>query len=524
MASPPPPDKPQPDRADPPSRRPAARNLTADGRLKTGKLAGLSMNGAIWVLSWPILVESLLNSLVGFVDTRLASGLGMAETDAIGAASYIQWFFGLTIMALGIGATAMIARAVGKGRLAVANAAVGQMLVLQVIAGSFVAFGAIMMAPVVASLMSLEGQGREAFIAYLRITSLGIPITGVLFGGIACVRGAGDSKGPLLVMMLVNAINVVLSFVLSGVDISRTTFDEAGVPVTTTIIRNPFTFELGITGIALGTIGAQLVGAAAIIWLLRRGVGGVRLRTRRLKLHMHTSRRLVRLGLPNFLETLGMWSGNFLVVLMVGAVGSGALGAHIIAIRAEAFSFLPGFAMGMAAASLAGQFLGAGSPELARKAVWRCAMVAVVLMGLIGVVFITLPRLVVSIFSEQPEHLITAPPLLVICGVVQVPFALAIVFRQAMRGAGDVRMALLLTTITTYLVRLPACFLLSGVDLTFTIQTAPGEVQRFTIIDSPFFDEPSLTRLWIAMCGELVIRAMLFSWRYFQGGWTRQKV
>ena len=507
-----------------PPAKPVARGLTPDGRLKSGKLRGLSMNRAIWVLSWPILVESLLSSLVGFVDTRLASGLGVAQTDAIGAASYMQWFFGLTIMALGIGATAMISRAVGRGRFAVANAAVGQTLVLQVIAGSFVAVGTILIAPFIASMLSLSGEARDAFLAYLNITALGIPVMGVLFGGISCLRGAGDSIGPLLIMLIVNLVNVVLSFILSGVDISRAALDEQGNAITTTIIANPFTFDMGITGIALGTIGAQLVGAFCIVWLLGRGVGGVKLRAKRLRLHLHTSRRLVRLGLPNFFETLAMWTGNFLVVLMVGAVGSGSLGAHIVAIRAEAFSFLPGFAMGIAAAALAGQFLGAGSPEHARRAVGRCAIVAVTLMGTIGIVFMLAPVFVTSIFSEQPEHLRSTPPLLVICGAVQIPFALAIVFRQAMRGAGDVRMALLLTTITTYLVRLPAAFLLSGVDIAFTTEIAPGETQRVVLLESPFFDEPSLTRLWLAMCGEICIRAMVFSWRYFQGGWTRQKV
>ena len=69
-----------------PARR--ALGLTADGRLKAGRLAGLTMGGAIWVLSWPVMVESFLNSLVGLTDTVLAAGIDEATTDAVGVATH----------------------------------------------------------------------------------------------------------------------------------------------------------------------------------------------------------------------------------------------------------------------------------------------------------------------------------------------------------------------------------------------------------------------------------------------------
>ncbi|TVS08344.1 MAG: MATE family efflux transporter [Phycisphaerales bacterium] len=509
-------------RIPPPPGRMRPGGLTEDGRLRNGRLAGKTMNGAILILSWPILIESLLSSLVGFVDTRLASGLGVGETDAIGAASYITWFFGLTVMALGIGATAVISRAVGRGRLAVANAAVGQTILLQIATGILVAACVIALAPSVASVMNLTGDARRAFVSYLSIVATGIPLMGVLYGSIACVRGAGDSIRPLLVMIVVNIVNITASFALSGVDIAATRFED-GEPVTKILIANPFPTELGVVGIALGTIIAHFVGMVLMIGVLINGVGGVRLIGRRLKLHTHTARRLVRLGLPNFIETLGLWLGNFAVVLMVGSMGAGALGTHIIAIRAEAFSFLPGFAMGAAAATLVGQYLGAGSVAMARAAVWRCALIACGLMGAFGAAFILFPVAIVSIFSEQPEHLASAPKLLVICGVVQIPFALSIVFRQAMRGAGDVRMAMMLTWATTYGVRLPLAFVFSGADLAFT-RTVDGEFVRTVILVNPFRDEPTLTGLWYALCAELVVRGAVYTARFLQGGWAHKKV
>ncbi len=506
------------------ARGPRARRqgLTADGRLMHGKLAGLSMWGAIAVLSWPILTESFLNSLVGLTDTVLAAGLGEAETDAVGGASYIMWFIGLTIMALGIGATALISRSVGGGRIGVANAALGQTLLLGVGSGVVVAVLVAASAGPLALLMNLSGDAGAAFRNYLYVISLGVPFASVLFCGIACSRGAGDTIGPLWAMVVRNIVNIVVSFALSGVDITRTQLID-GEPVQQVLLANPFGFNLGVLGIAIGTVAGDIVGAAVLMKMAVGGRWGIRLKARWLRPHWLTARRIVRVGWPNFLETLGMWVGNYLIVLMVGSLGAGMLGAHIVAIRIEAFSFLPGFAMGIAAATLAGQYLGAGSEKLARLAVLRCAAIGATVMFLFGLAFMLFPRAIVSLLSSQPAHLEEVPRLLVLCGAVQVPFAIAIVFRQALRGVGDVRAVLALTWVTTYLVRLPLAYALSGVNLKVT-RVVDGEPVTTVLLENPFPFEPSLWGLWLGMCLELIIRGIVFTLRYLQGAWTKKQV
>lgn len=494
--------------------RAGRRSLTPDGRLRTGRLAGLSVNRAIWVLSWPILIESLLNSLVGLTDTVLATQIGEAETDAIGGAAYIGWFIGLIIMAIGVGSTALISRAVGGGRIGVANAGVGQTVLLQAVTGLGVAVLLVLMAEPVAASLNMSERATEAFVEYLRIIAIATPFMALVFGCIACSRGAGDSFRPLGVMVIVNLVNIVSSWVLAGVDISVAATESAPAR---TILANPFGFDMGVRGIAAGTLIAHIVGAGLMLWILISGKTGVQLKRRWLRPHWHTIRRLVRIGLPNFFETFGMWFGNFLVLLMVGWLAmEGLLGAHIVAIRIEAFSFLPGFAMGTAAATLAGQYLGAGSMEMAKRAVFRCTLVGASLMGLMGAAFVLFPRQIVGVFTTQPTHLEVAPDLLVLCGLVQVPFALAIVFRGAMRGAGDVKACMVITWITTYGVRLPFVYLLSGVEVPIPFMDA--------MIPHPLGLEPSLRGVWAGMCLELLIRGLIFSVRFARGKWMFAKV
>lgn len=485
--------------------------LTPDGRFKAGRLAGLTLWPAIWILSWPVIAESFLNSLVGLVDTTLAAGLtdGEAAADAIGGASYIMWFIGLVIMALGVGATALVARSVGKSRLAVARTVVGQTASIAILAGIVVGAFIFAISPAVPPMLNMSEAAADYFNSYMRIIALGTPFASMLFGMTACARGAGDSISPLIAMIVRNIVNIAVSWCASG----AMAFGH----------EPPFSMGMGVAGIAVGTVAGDAAGMLVILAQACSGRWPVRLRLSRMKLHWTTSYRIIRLGIPNFLETLGMWVGNVLVFAFVGLIASqsgtdGLIGAHIIAIRIEAFSFLPGFAMGSAAATLAGQYLGARRPDLAKRAVNICTGVAVAMMAATSILFLTIPATITGWLSQQPGHLQLVPQLLIICGAVQIPFAISIVLRSAMRGAGDLKGVMWLTWITTYALRLPLAYICSGVDIPVPEFLGNG------MIENPMPWEPSLAGLWIGMCIELVLRGLLFGVYYLKGTWQKAKV
>ena len=491
--------------------------LSRDGKFRKGKLAGLTMNQAIWILAWPVVTESFLNSFVGLVDTALSAGLeqGEAATDAIGGASYIMWLIGLIIMALGVGATALISRSVGKGRLGVANTVLGQTFTLSACSGVIVGFGIWLLVPIVTKALNMSQQASEFFSQYMSIIAMGVPAASILFGMIACSRGAGDSISPLKAMIARNVVNILVSWGLSGITIYNMT--------------SPLGINMGIAGIACGTVAGDIVGALYITHMARSGKWSIRLKFIRMKPHLLTIQRLFRLGIPNFLETFGLWIGNFAIILFVGFLTvqlnqDGLLGAHIIGIRIEAFSFMPGFGMGIAAATLAGQYLGMKRPDLAKKAVFRCTLIATTIMGAIGVAFILIPHQITKLLSEQELHQQIVPNLLIICGIVQIPFAISIVFRSAMRGAGDVKFVMALTWTATYIIRLPIAYVLSGVDIPIPEIFGGGVIENPKLLKTMLGVEPGLTALWIGLCSEMFLRGILFAARFFQGGWLKAKV
>lgn len=466
------------------------------GRIQSGKLAGKTLTAAIVILAVPILVEQLANATVGFVDQalagRLPSGVRMSALDAIGVASYVDWFISLSMATVGVGGAAIIARAIGSGDRDLAHETLRQSVILSVLWGCVVGLALWLAAPWLALFSGLSGEATGHCVDYIRVQAWGLPLVALMQISMMCLHGAGETVRPFLVMLVVNVVNVLASWLLSGVEIAG--------------IENPSGLNLQVVGIALGTVVGKGVGAVLILVIMRRGVEDLRLEGSLLQIRRELAMRIGRIGLPSFAEGMGMWLGNFAALGVVGLIAhssgqaEGLMGAHIIAIRWEAFSFLPGYAMGVAGGALAGQFLGAGNPRQARRAVLACTSIAVVFMGLLGVVMMLAGRPLTALISSEPIHLDLAPQLLWVIGTVQVFFAIAMVMRNSLRGVGDTKVVLVITVMSVYLVRLPLCLILG------------------------YFLGWGLLGIWVASAFELVIRAMLFAGRFFQGGWSRVSV
>lgn len=455
----------------------------------SGRLAGLSLPRQVYVLAvWPLL-EQVLNFLVGTTDLALAGrltppSLAVAATDALGVAGYIGWLIGMVQSAVGIGTAALVSRAIGGRHRRLANAALGQSMILGLSLGLLIGAVVYAAAPLIGRFAELGDEALPLCVTYLRIVSLTAPFSALLFIGAAALRASGDTRSPFTVMLIVNLINIGASVLF--------TFGPAPVG------------GHGVAGIAYGTALAWVSGCAIILTVLLRGGGGIRLHTHRLRPHAHTLWRIARVGVPSLLETSGMWVGNFLVLKAVGLIGArdgiGAIGTHMIAVRLESISYLPGFAVGIAAATLTGQYMGLGDVERAKQAVRLCWLVGVVVMGLMGVMFMLIPGPLVALISAAPEHRELAPTLLMVCGPIQIFFATYAVLSQALRGAGDTRSAMMMTYASTYLVRLPAVYVV-GIVMGYGL---PG--------------------VWVALCGELVLRGCLFAGRFAHGGWVKVKV
>ncbi len=456
---------------------------TPSGRRRLqGKLGGLSLPRQVAVLAvWPLL-EQFMAFLVGTVDLMLAGRLDPAElqvaaTDALGTTSYVTWLMSMIYSSIGVGATALVARAVGGRHKRMVHATLGQSLLLAAVIGLVVGAGVFAAAPWIGWAANLSGDGIALNNLYLRTVAYAAPMSALLLVGSACLRGAGDTRTPFLVMAVVNTVNIVASILF--------VFGPA-----------PWGGH-GVGGIAAGTVIAWAAGLTLILFALLRDWGAIRLHPHRLWPHWTTLRRLIRVGMPAMFERVGgMWVANFLVLMVVGGIGSeGLIGAHMIAIRIESLSFLSGFALSTAAATLTGQYLGLGQPDQARRAATLCWKYGAIFMGLLGVAFTVAPDAFARIITSNPvvvEHSLTP---IRICGPIQVFFATQMILGGALRGAGDTRAAMWITTLSMFLLRLPGVYI-AGVWLGL-----------------------GLNGIWVVLCSELVLRGVFFGTRFLRGKW-----
>jgi putative MATE family efflux protein len=462
------------------------------------------MWGAIWILALPVLLQQLLTACVGLFDKILGGSLPeeivLPAMDGLSVGSFVGWFVAIAMSGLGIGGQALIARAMGKGDQQLAERALGTALTLALIWGAIVGVVLFFGIGPLCELVKLDPLATRYAREYVQILAFSMPFCSAWMVASMCFYGAGETVLPSIISVAMNVVNVVASWAFSGIAIRM---GEAR-------LDNPFPIDpasWGVQGIAAGTAVAWAFASLAAFILLKRGVKDMRLETHRLRPESEISWRIVRVGLPLFFEGLAMWLANFFVLRFIGDIAvrfvsegrsdEGLQGSHIIAIQWEAFSFLPGFAIGTAAGALAGQYLGAGNSTMARRAIIACTLIAILIMGSLGVIFMLFGESLTRIISDQPAHLETVPKLLFICGATEVFFAITMVVRQGLRGVGDTRWTLLITTFSSYGIRLPVAWLL-GVYMGY-----------------------GLTGIWIGLCGEIVIRAILFSARFFNGGWTR---
>lgn len=399
----------------------------------TGKLAGLTLPKQVFVLAlWPLL-EQVLNFLVGTVDFAIAGRLPGESTavdaiDAIAVASYFVWLMTILQAAVGVGAAAIVSRAIGASHRRVANAGTGQAVLLGIGSGLFAGAAVFIAAPWIAAGFGLVGSAQQMASDYIRITAVGIPMCGVLFTGGAVLRAAGDTRSPFLAMLLVNVINIGFSVGLGGLRYGDDPTQSIGL-------------GLGVTGIAWGTAIAWIVGGLAVLIILLSGKSELRLRPHRLKPHWHTMRRIIKVALPNLYYQLAFWVINFILLLYISRLMiEGAYGAHSIAMRIHSISFLPGYAISIAASTLTGQYLGLGDPSRARKATYLALKGTLCLMAICSFLFFFFPTNLVALLSpDTAVHLELAPPLLKISAFVTPLLAVNLILNGAMQGAGDTR-------------------------------------------------------------------------------------
>ncbi len=441
-------------------------------------------------LTFPILTEQILSTLVGLVDTFLAGNLpihAIEATSAVGLASYVGWLVTMLFALVGTGTTALVARAYGSGDREYGNKVANQSLLLACFMGLFGVAGMYFLAPRFAQWQAMRGVTYDITVRYLRIESLsyiGMAIT--LVGG-AAIRGAGDTRTPMKVLASVNVFNGILSYGL--------VYGIGPLP------------KMGVDGIVTGTLISRLLGGLMLTFVLLKGARGLSIQLHLLRPMIEVIRRITRIGIPAAVDGIVMWTGHFLFLRIIGEMVSDtatglnpSYAAQIVVVRLEAFTYLPASAYAAACATMIGQALGAHQPKRAIRSGHEGALQCCLLTTISGILFVIFARQICSLMHKDPAVIDIATPVLVLAGIAQPILALGMVYAGALRGAGDTLHPLLYTACGLGLMRLPFGYLF-GLTLGWGLFGA-----------------------WIAVAGDMVIRMVLVAIRFRRGKWVALKV
>jgi putative MATE family efflux protein len=447
-------------------------------------------------LAVPVLAEQFLFAMVGFSDTLLTGHyLDQSHLAAINLMAYVLWLMSGLFTFVAIGATAMIARFVGAGDMDSARKVANQALVIGAALAVVVTVLGIFSTDWLIGVLQLKGASAAAATEYLRYIVPVLPLIMLEVVGIASLRGAGDMVSGLLVMSIVNVVNIAVSWLL--------VLGPGPIP------------KLDWAGIAIGTMCGYAVGGVIVLVMLTRGRAGLRLRRRWLAPNFDLINRLLRIGIPGGIDTVSLIGCQLWFVSIINRLGDLAAASHGVAIRIESLAFLPGIAFQMAAATLAGQYLGAGDK---RKA-GRCVLTALALGGGImltaAVIFFYNAEPLAMLFVKPGEIDVAkqAAPLLRTISLAMPALALTLILSGALRGAGDTRWPLLFTLIGFLAIRIPGAYWLS-----FDWIYIPGT--NF-IIEGWCL---GIVGAWYAMVIDLYTRSIMVLYRFLHGGWKRVKV
>jgi putative MATE family efflux protein len=382
-------------------------------------------------LAAPVIGENLLQTLLGVVDTVLVAGLGAVALAGVGSALQVIFIVTAALSALSVGASVLVAQAVGAEEWGAASRFARQSLIWSVVVSlPLAAFGILFTAPIIA-LFGLQANVAKVGTDYLHVTFGTITaITALLIGG-GVLRGAGDSRTPMLVTLLANAINVVLAYAMI--------YGHFGLPA------------LGAVGSAWATFLSRLVGAVLLVWVLLRGRNGVSVGgPGGWRPDLGVAREVLKIGLPAALEEVLIITAFATLTPIIAALGTAALAAHRVVINVLSLSFLPGIGFGLAATALVGQSIGARQPAEARALAAISLRWAVLWMGALGLVFVLFAEQLMRIYTDDPQMLAVGAAAIRVTALAQPLWAASFVLAGALRGTGNTRTPLLITGVSTW--------------------------------------------------------------------------
>lgn len=446
----------------------------------------------VYRMAVPVLTEQLFITSIGVLNTIIASGIGKEAISAIGTVDSFNNIIIFFFNSLALGGTVVAAQYSGqknpKGVKEATRQSIFSAVVLSSITTLIVWFCRNMI------LKSFMGNAEEQVFSYsaiyFSIALFSYPLTAFAFVTSGILRATGRQDEPMKINILINIINIILSYFL-----------VYGLSLDTINIKISFN-GLGVKGAAIAVISARLIGALLFVYALFGRSNSIRFKAiKEFRLNMNMQKSILNIGLPAGIETFLFNIGKFVQQVFIISLGTVSMASNTIAWSVFSLLIIPGNAISIVATTMVGNFMGMGNPEEAEKINIYLAKLAMVGKAVISIFIFPLSTIIASIYSKDSEVVrLTAQLIRINAIVIPILWPASFTVPSGLRGAGDSKFTMMVSIVSLWFFRV-------FVGYIFSITLNWG-----------------ITGLWIAMYFDWITRAIIYYIRLRKGKWKERVV
>ena len=392
---------------------------------------------AVWRIAWPTMLQNVIAGLQGIIDHAMVGHfVGYTANAAIGVSWQIILVVIVFISSVFTGMAILVARFAGANEPEKVNRTVYQAFLTA--AGCSVVLAAVgyLASPSLLSLVNAAPEVRAEALPFLRAMFIGMFGMMMFFMLSGAFRAAGDPQTPLRLGVTMTVLTIALNVVL--------------IPA------------FGTVGAAFGTIGSSTIVGLYGLWRLTRPDSVIHFERGMSKRPDFTLiRSLFRFGLPTGVQGIAMNVGGVFLLRFLGSLEQSAAAQAAYAVGyTELFSLITWTSVGLlgAAATIAGQNLGAGNPDRAVEGVRVAARIGLGVAAVIGSMFLLIPQYLLAVFGmTDPEVLSLGRSLLAYLSVSGLFITVALSYTGGLQGTGDTRGPLYISIVSQVIIPLGLC-------------------------------------------------------------------
>lgn len=431
-------------------------------------------------LLFPLIIEQLLNSLMGTADTIMVSNVGSAAISAVSLVDSINILVIQAFSALAAGGTILCSHYKGSHDEKGANQAARQvLLVVTSIAVVLMTVCLALKGPMLRLIFgSVEDSVMQASLTYFLYTSISFPFIALYDAGASIFRAQENTRTPMVISVISNGLNIGGNAVLI------------------------WGFGMGVTGAAIATLASRVFCAVVVMTCLRSRKLEISVRNYgKIRPDWPMIKRVLNLGVPSGIENSMFQFGKLAIQSTVSTMGTIAIAAQAMANILESVNGVAGVGIGIGLMNVVGECMGAGRKDEAAYYIKKLSgygEIAIVISCL-AVFALTKPITLLGGMEEESAKM-CFQMVAAITVVKPIFWVGSFVPAYGMRAAGDVKFSMLTSCATMWLFRVSLCVLL---------------VRQFHF--GPM-------AVWIGMFADWAVRSLIFTIRYRSGKWAEHHV